>query len=330
MKKFINMSLEDKRFIFNTVALKLKKHPAIIEKDFWVCYILDFLFHDSKYKEHFVFKGGTSLSKAYNVISRMSEDIDLILDWQLLGVSRTEPLNERSKRQQDIYNKKLNNSAKDFISNELYNDLLNGLSNIDNLQIKVDKEEQIINIYYPKTYDVNIGLLPCVRLEIGPLAEWTPFEVKKISPYLNNVSIPNFNIVGTEVRTVSIERTFWEKVTILHREANRPEDKKLPKRYARHYYDVYQIYNSKYGSKLLNNDKSILNKVTIFKIKFYNDNWAKYDDILKGNIKLIAPQYRINELYNDYVSMKEMISGEMPEFSKIIASLKELEDKLNS
>ena len=86
MKKVIEMSIEDKRFIFDTTALKMKIHPTIIEKDFWVCYILDFLFNDSKYKDYLTFKGGTSLSKAYNVISRMSEDIDLILDWQLLGI----------------------------------------------------------------------------------------------------------------------------------------------------------------------------------------------------------------------------------------------------
>ena len=95
----------------------------------------------------------------------MSEDIDLILDWQLLGASINEPLQERSKRQQEIYNERLNNLAKEFIANELYYDLLNGLSNI---------------------YDVNIGILPCVRLEIGPLAAWTPAEVMNINPYISN------------------------------------------------------------------------------------------------------------------------------------------------
>ena len=111
MKQIVNMTNEDKRFIFNLASLKMKSHSAIIEKDFWICYILDYLFNESKYKDYFTFKGGTSLSKAYNVISRMSEDIDLILDWQLLGAKINEPLEERSKRQQDLYNEKLNNLA---------------------------------------------------------------------------------------------------------------------------------------------------------------------------------------------------------------------------
>lgn len=227
MKRITNMSKEDKRFIFDTTALKMKIHPTIIEKDFWVCYILDYLFNDSKYKNYFTFKGGTSLSKAYKVISRMSEDIDLILDWQLLGAKMSEPLEERSKRQQALYNEKLNNLAKEFISNELYKDLLNGFGDIPNLKIEVVKEEQLVNIYYPKTYDIeNVGILPCVRLEIGPLAAWTPASIMEINPYICG-TIPNFDVRGTKVRTVAIERTFWEKITILHREANRPEKKCL-------------------------------------------------------------------------------------------------------
>lgn len=329
MKKVIEMSIEDKRFIFDTTALKMKIHPAIIEKDFWVCYILDFLFNDSKYKDYFTFKCGTSLSKAYNVISRMSEDIDLILDWQLLGAAVNEPLEERSKRQQEIYNEKLNNLAKEFISNELYNDLLNGLGNIKGLKVEVIKEEQLINIYYPKTYDVNnVGILPCVRLEIGPLAAWTPANVMEIEPYIYN-AIPDFKVSGTSVRTVAIERTFWEKVTILHREANRPENKKMPKRYARHYYDVYQIFNSKYFSDILS-CKSILTKVTEFKIKFYNDNWARYEEVLKGNVKVLPPNFRLEELVEDYNSMKEMINGEIPNFNTILVALIELEKILNT
>ena len=135
-------------------------------------------------------------------------------------------------------------------------------------------------------------------------------------------------LLELEFRIVSIGRTFWEKITILHREANRPENKKMPKRYARHYYDVYQIFNSQYSDKILN-DKEILKRVTEFKIKFYNDNWAKYDEVLSGNIKILPPEYRFKELYEDYDSMKEMISGEIPSFNEILITLKELEKIIN-
>lgn len=76
----------------------------------------------------------------------MSEDIDLILDWEVLGVERSEPFLDRSKRQQEILNAKLNNLAQEFIANELKLDLVNGLANISGLNVEVIKEEQLINI----------------------------------------------------------------------------------------------------------------------------------------------------------------------------------------
>lgn len=80
MKNIARLSQNDRIVLFSKSAEKMKLHPSIFEKDFWVCFMLDHLFHDSKYKDSFVFKGGTSLSKSYHVIDRFSEDIDLILD----------------------------------------------------------------------------------------------------------------------------------------------------------------------------------------------------------------------------------------------------------
>ena len=104
MDEFINLSIDDKKFVIEETALKYKLTPQIIEKDFWISYILKFLFNESKYKNYLTFKGGTSLSKVYDVIFRMSEDIDLILDWTILGIENNTPFMERSIRQQNKYN----------------------------------------------------------------------------------------------------------------------------------------------------------------------------------------------------------------------------------
>ena len=82
MNRFLYFSNEEKREVFQAVSLSMGLRPDIVEKDFWVCSMLHHLFHDCKYKDAFVFKGGTSLSKAYHVIERFSEDIDIILDWR--------------------------------------------------------------------------------------------------------------------------------------------------------------------------------------------------------------------------------------------------------
>ena len=111
MIKITNASAEDRRVLFTRTASEMNIHPAIVEKDFWVCFMLDHLFHDCKYKDAFVFKGGTSLSKAYHVIERFSEDIDLILDWRKVISDGSNPWNKRSKTKQDMYNKEINSAA---------------------------------------------------------------------------------------------------------------------------------------------------------------------------------------------------------------------------
>lgn len=91
MKNIARFSDNDKRRLFRNTADKMGLHDAIVEKDFWVCFTLDYLFHRSLLKDSITFKGGTSLSKAFHLISRFSEDIDLILDWRMLGYKKEEP-----------------------------------------------------------------------------------------------------------------------------------------------------------------------------------------------------------------------------------------------
>lgn len=97
MKKVAQLSEIERQELFRNTADKIGLNDAIVEKDFWVCFMLDYLFHRCPWKNNFAFKGGTSLSKAFNLISRFSEDIDLILDWRVLGYSKEEPWEKRSK-----------------------------------------------------------------------------------------------------------------------------------------------------------------------------------------------------------------------------------------
>ena len=115
--------------------------PAIVEKDFWVCYMLDYLFQRSQWKDHLVFKGGTSLSKAYHLIQRFSEDIDLILDWRLLGYTASEPWETRSNTQQDKFSKQATQRTIQFLSRNLIPTLKADLSREIDSQFDVALEE---------------------------------------------------------------------------------------------------------------------------------------------------------------------------------------------
>lgn len=103
-------------------------NDTIAEKDFWVCFTLDYLFHRSSWKDVIIFKGGTSLSKAFHLISRFSEDIDLVLDWRVLGYSINEPWEKRSNTKQDVFNKEANGRVEAFLAEILCPTIKKGLS----------------------------------------------------------------------------------------------------------------------------------------------------------------------------------------------------------
>ena len=105
MRKIAVIEAKEREALFRNTAARMGISEAVIEKDFWVCYMLDYLFHRCAWKDNLAFKGGTSLSKAYDLIKRFSEDIDLILDWRVLGYGIDEPWEQRSNTKQDAFNK---------------------------------------------------------------------------------------------------------------------------------------------------------------------------------------------------------------------------------
>ena len=326
MNKFYVENKDDLRVLIVNTARKKNVSEAVIEKDYWVTFILDYLFNENKWKEYFTFKGGTSLSKCFELIERFSEDIDLILDWRVLGYEEKEPWIERSNTKQDKFNKAVNEKTELFLRDEFLKVLEEDLNDMD-FEFWVDSlDPQTILCKYPKIFESNY-LTQNIRLEIGSLAAWTPAIGVKISPIISE-SYPNVFKEKTNIRTVSAERTFWEKATILHHEANRTESSPMPHRYARHFYDLYKIANSDFKNKALK-DKDLLKKVIEFKMKFYPRKWARYEEALNGRLRLVPREYRFSEIEKDYKAMSEMIYGDYPNFEEIIKVLKELEKEIN-
>ena len=327
MSKFYIENKEDLRGLIVNTARKKNISEVIIEKDYWVTFILDYLFNENKWKEYFTFKGGTSLSKCFGLIERFSEDIDLILDWRILSYEEKEPWIERSNTKQDKFNKEINVKTEIFLRDKLLKVLEKDLKNLG-FDFSIDSiDPQTILCKYPKIFESNY-LAQNIRLEIGSLAALTPAIEVEILPIIGE-AYPNVFRIKTNIRTVSAERTFWEKATILHHEANRPESSSMPHRYARHFYDLYKITNSDIKNKALE-DKDLLKKVIEFKMKFYPRKWAKYEEALNGRLRLVPDEYRFSELEKDYKAMSEMIYGEYPQLEEIIKTLQKLENEINS
>lgn len=330
MRNIATINENDRKALFHNTAAKMGMTDAIVEKDFWVCYMLDYLFHRSAWKDNIAFKGGTSLSKAYGLIERFSEDIDLILDWRVLGYGIDEPWQERSNTKQDIFNKEANARAEVFLRDTFLPATLADLTAELGQKINCfidDSDPQTIKIVYPNSFS-DSSILQEIRLEIGALAAWTPVKEATITPYSAQLYERLFAQPSTDVLTVLPERTFWEKVTILHREAFRPEDRPFPSRYSRHYYDLYKMMKSSVKDSALA-DKNLLERVVKFKDKFYHCPWARYDLAKCSTMRLLPPDYNMTKLRADYEHMQNMLFGEKPIFDEIMDTMAKLEEEIN-
>ena len=322
-------SQQDRSDLIRTVAGEKRLQPAIVEKDFWVCYLLDYLFHRSEFKGSVIFKGGTSLSKAYGLIERFSEDIDLILDWRLIGYGLDEPWEERSNTKQDKFKLETIERTDAYLAGTFAPSLKAGISaelGID-ADVRMGDAEETVLFAYPRLFSSE-ATLDVVKLEVGPLAAWTPSAPAEITSYLAELHPQLFSSPSTVVETAVAERTFWEKATILHQEANRPEGKAMPRRYARHYYDMYRLMRSDVAARAIAQPE-LLARVVAFKEKFYRTPWSRLANAKPGTLKLAPQPERMGELEADYDAMRPMIFGEAPAFDDIVEAMRKLESLIN-
>lgn len=326
MRKVAQLSDQDRQELFNETAARMQTVPAIIEKDFWVVWVLDKLFSHDRLKNILQFKGGTSLSKVYDVIGRFSEDVDLVLDWR--EVSKEDPAQPRkNKTQQNKFNAATQAEAAAYIAAVLLPEVSAALAPACSCTMDAHNAHAI-HVAYP-ALNATGYLRPAILLEIGPLASWTPSAEFAISSYAAQQFPDLFEQAACQVPTILAKRTFWEKATILHQEAHRPADKVMPSRYSRHYYDLALLANSTIKNDALS-DLALLEAVVAFKQQFYPSNWARYDLAKVGSLQLMPPEARVKALQADFDKMQEMIFAKHLAFDEVLATLKALEDEINT
>jgi predicted nucleotidyltransferase component of viral defense system len=314
--------------LFRETSRKMGVHEAIIEKDFWVCLILHILFSSTRWGGKIVFKGGTSLSKVFRAIARFSEDIDLILDWRELGYSKDDPWLPESKNKKDQFVKTTTPMTRQFL-NEVFAPSLQELCahELGSL-LTIRADEDIVKVEYPRAF-ANPSILPYIILELGPLAAWTPNKDAVITPYAAEQYPGVFTTPECHLKVVTIERSFWEKATILHQEYHLPSDKLMPARYSRHYYDVFKMAKASIADSALR-QIDLLPRVVEFKERFYKATWSNLASAFPGSFRLVPPAVRIPGLVRDYASMSAMFFHEEPSFDAILDVLGNLESRINA
>lgn len=329
MNRVAALSAEQRSELFALTAERRGMgSAAVVEKDFWVCWALKKLFEHPSLAELLIFKGGTSLSKVYGLIDRFSEDIDLVLDWR--EVTDEDPMEIRSRTKQGQLNTRINEAARNYISNTLVpmlDEALGSHCEVDTLR-GIEDLGHIVRVEYPKTSDTG-NLLPYIQLEIGPLASWLPHSTYPVRPYAAEDFPNEFDDAECLVYAIDAERTFWEKATILHHEAHRPASSPVPERYSRHYYDLYlmskvQVKQDAFAAL------GLLKDVVAFKKRFYPRGWADYDSAKPGSLKLIPPDFILDAMRKDYEAMQEMIFGRRPTFDEMLEGLADLESEIGA
>lgn len=232
----------------------------IVEKDFWVCLTLKELFQLPAIGEHLIFKGGTSLSKVFKVIERFSEDIDVSIDRGFLGFGgANEPEVGASNKEKQRRIEALKVACQQKIATEL----LPALEAVIKSKVRRDEkwslrsddddpDNQTLLFDYPTSFspDATGHIRRAVRIELGARADHWPCETKTITPYVADAFPQGFREASCTVKVLSVERTFWEKATILHAEFHRPPDKAMPERFSRHYSDLYDLIRKGVSSQL--------------------------------------------------------------------------------
>ncbi len=338
MDVFANIPEINKQAYYEFTADKKGLPKNIIEKDFWVCWTLKELFSLPDIGEHLIFKGGTSLSKAYQLIERFSEDIDISINKKYFGfIEGRDPENTSSKKKQQALIKELADKCSYFAQNELKNALESQFtqtlySNKD-WYVKIDHtdiDKQTLLFYYPTLSDktMNVYIRPAIKIELGARGAGNPFNFCTISPFIKEDIADVRNVSTIQIKTLSAERTFWEKATILHMFSNWPENKTLPLRQSRHFFDFYQLIQSNIKNLAVQNE-NLLNRVSEHKKMYFRSGWANYDNARKGTLNLIPQDRVLKSLQNDYIQMKEMFYGEPVRWDNIISEIEKFETQFN-
>ena len=251
MDTVLQLTSKQRVELFESAALKTGMDAVILEKDFWVCWTLKELFRLPTIGEHLIFKGGTSLSKVFKIIERFSEDIDVSIDRSFLGFGgANEPEAGASNKEKQRRIEALKAACQQKIAGELLPALEAAIKSKvrrdEKWSLRSDDEDpdkQTLLFDYPTSFapDATGYIRRAVKIEMGARADHWPCETKTVTPYVAEQFPQGFKEPSCAVKVLSVERTFWEKATILHAEFHRPADKPMPERFSRHYGDFYEL-----------------------------------------------------------------------------------------
>lgn len=331
---WLNLTDVQRKAVMDEAEIISGIQAKAIEKDWWVTLTLKALFQ-SAYRQHMVFKGGTSLSKCWNLIARFSEDIDIALDPAAFNMAYVE--NPTRKQLSD-----LKRAGCTFTSTLLRNELANQLRNIglpegmvridaapvpDNMP---DTDPQTLLVHYPSLYEPNDYIADTVKIEVSVRSMRIPFTTVNIQSILHAFNPkPAYAEIPFPVEVVEPRKTFLEKIFLLHEEFGKPDKARIrAERMSRHLYDLYKIMDSAAGIAALT-DHQLYDDLIQHRQWYSRISWVDYASLSNATISFIPVDEVIEDYRQDYERMREqMIYEDAPTFNEVISSLKILRGRV--
>ena len=328
---FLALPARERRLYIEEVASRRDVSPVVVEKDFWVSWMLALLFR-SECADALVFKGGTSLSKVFGAIDRFSEDIDLSLSPAFAGIGG--PTATQTRTQADLWMARAQEACSEAVVERISPALATlarkefGAGIVRRLAPEGDGTTLLFK--YPSVLPSGFDYLQrSVRLEFGSLTDQQPTGRHPVRPWLAE-SLPDaFSDWSCEVVALDAERTFWEKATILHVEHHRPADRPMPDRYSRHYADLAMLASHPTIGRAVDRT-DLCERVVRWKQSFFASAWARHDLARRGSFRLLPTTPRVEALRRDYAAMRDMYLAPPPSFDEVLATLARLEERINA
>ncbi len=327
MNKFYNIPDDTKAEILRNTGEKANLPAYAVEKDWWVVQTLSILF-EMEIGKHMVFKGGTSLSKAWSLIERFSEDIDLAVDRRFYGFE-----GDLQKKQRTNLRKKANT----YITEQLYPELSLRFKEkgVDvSLELEEittsDQDPIIILVNYPNVIESPDYIRPRVQVELGCRSLIEPFSIRTFNSFLDEIyPDASFAKQPIHIPTVDPERTLLEKIFLLHEEFQRSDEKIRVDRMSRHLFDIYKLAASPFAEKVLLNQE-LYTEIVCHRQSFTKLGGVDYRLHNPGTINPIPPDNLLDAWKRDYTIMQEqMIYADSPSFDVMLEAIKNYISKIN-
>jgi len=315
-ESFLHLDAQEQSQIYRALAPQLARSPVVLEKDLWVCWVLQTLFTMSG-RLPMAFKGGTSLSKVFGVIARFSEDVDITLDYRGL-VSSFDPFAEGVSKTRL---KKFSEDLKSFVRDHAYDVVAPHIqktlvaefdSNAAAFRLELSENGEQMRLHYPSVLETSGDYVGnSVLIEFGgrnitePNAEHN--VEPDIAPHVTGLVFPRSTV-----------------------ECQRNEFRASAERLSRHWYDLTMLADRDHGLAAIE-DRALLEDVVKHKKVFYNASYANYDACLTGQLRLIPQDTVLAALRDDFQRMigAGMFIGEPPTFDAIVKRLRSLEAAIN-